>query len=85
MVYPDWYQEKIIKLFYLIEQVLHDKIKLPQKILVRSSRLLWAGIHGICSLAHTGKLEKTQSESPAQLVDEFIVHFLAGFKALYPP
>jgi AcrR family transcriptional regulator len=80
MDYPDWYEEKITKLFTLIQQCLSNHTTLPAPVLHRSSRVLWSGIHGICALYHTGKLHKTKSETPEILVDDFIANYMAGLK-----
>ncbi len=77
---PEWYEEKIANLFKLVEQSLIQQTKLPARSLPRASRVLWSGIHGICSLYHTGKLHKTKSENAETLVDDFIVYYLAGLK-----
>lgn len=78
--YPDWYQEKISRLFGFVEHTLASQMNLPVNISERASRVLWSGIHGICLLYHTGKLHKTKSENAEILVDDFIVYYLAGLK-----
>ncbi len=80
MEYPEWYEKKIVRLFNLAQQTLDAQVKLPASVLPRASRVLWSGIHGICSLYHTGKLHKTNSETAEILLDDFIVYYLAGLK-----
>jgi AcrR family transcriptional regulator len=77
--YPTWYQEKINKLFGLVESTLNNNMTQPRYLLVNLSRLLWSGIHGICSLSLKGKLLSTRSESPEKLIEEFITYLLDGF------
>ena len=43
-----------------------------------ASRALWCGVHGICSLAVTGKLEINDAESINALTDSLINNYLAG-------
>jgi AcrR family transcriptional regulator len=80
MEYPQWYGEKISILFSLVEQTLSTQMKLPASVASRTSRVLWSGIHGICTLYHTGKLHKTKSETAETLADDFIIYYLAGLK-----
>jgi len=82
MQYPRWYEEKITKLFKLVEQSLSTQIKLPKIDLSRKSRVLWSGIHGVCLLYHTGKLHKTKSETAETLVEDLLKYYLAGLKMI---
>lgn len=46
-----------------------------------SAHALWAGIHGICVLSVTGKLESASLGEATQLLDHLIRNFLIGIKA----
>jgi len=46
-----------------------------------ASHALWAGIHGICMLSVTGKLESASVEDARRLTDNLIRNFLVGVRA----
>lgn len=77
---PSRYEEKMDKLFELVALSLQRELNLPQHVLPRASRVLWAGIHGICALSISGKLLKTKTDTETILVDDFITYYLAGLK-----
>jgi AcrR family transcriptional regulator len=76
---PDWYQEKILKIFELIqkpiEQLSNTKNKSDSK-----SRIFWASLHGIMILAAKSKLDITKSKSTEELIQIFIKTFIKGIK-----
>lgn len=78
--YPDWYKEKIARLFELTRHSLVEHDSIPLTKLENTTRVLWSGIHGICVLHNSRKLPRTNSATPEILVDNFITHYLAGFK-----
>ena len=68
---PDWYQQKIDRIFALITEVIAPLFK-NKKQTICTATILWAGIHGICSLALSGSLQRVNTESPAKLADALI-------------
>ncbi len=76
---PQWYKEKIDNLFELIEQPLLSIIK-DKSLAQKHSKILWASIHGICSLAITKKLHISNAESITSLTDLLIENYLNGLK-----
>ena len=74
---PNWYKTKINSLFEFIQKPLLNIIKndfLAQK----HSKILWAGVHGICSLDISKKLYLCDTESPKSLTDLLITNYLSG-------
>jgi len=79
-VMPAWYQEKIERMFALVEEGLKplaehhtdDEIK-------QSSRALWGGVHGICILALAGNLGVAGVDSVQDLTNTLITNYLKGF------
>jgi hypothetical protein len=47
----------------------------------RSARVLWAGVHGITSLATANKLSNVTSEAASILVRDLIHNYLTGVAA----
>lgn len=75
---PEWYQEKINRLFEPLENLLKPYYPPAhsgeRKI---AARALWASVHGLCFLEETGKLpfadDKIQSKAlTACLIDNFV-------------
>ena len=76
---PPWFAVKVNKLFQLVEQQLTPLLENhSEKKIDLASRALWCGVHGICSLAVTGKLEINDAESINALTDSLINNYLAG-------
>jgi AcrR family transcriptional regulator len=79
-VVPAWYQEKIARMFALVEEGLkslaeqhtHDEI-------TQASRALWGGVHGICILALAGNLGVAGIDSVQVLTKTLITNYLKGF------
>lgn len=77
--YPDWYLTKIQKIYEYLGKVLsphlpEDKAKDLSDIIT----VLWASIHGICTLSIKGKLDNTGSHSAQILINNLIDNYLIG-------
>lgn len=76
---PNWYRDKIAGVFALVEQALAplaDRYGPAQ--IAQTARALWGGVHGVCILALTGKLD-VAGEAPAPaLVDSLVRNYLRG-------
>jgi len=71
---PIWYQQKIDRLFGLVEQaVSRDFPNCSDASL--TGRTIWAGIHGICTLGLSNTLERTGSPDPSLLIDRLLLAF----------
>jgi AcrR family transcriptional regulator len=78
---PDWYEDKTKQLFAIIESVFEDSTSLNEEGVARAARVLWAGMHGICSLSMQHKLENIGAEPAHILVEHFIDNYMAGIAA----
>ena len=79
---PDWYREKVTRMFELVEDRLAPLAPArDRKEIVRAARAIWGGVHGICILAVSGKLDVAGVDSVQELSETLIRHFLAGFVA----
>jgi AcrR family transcriptional regulator len=77
---PDWYRDKATRMFELVEDLLSPLApERDAKEIARAARAIWGGVHGICILAVTGKLDVAGVDSVQELSDTLIRHFLAGF------
>lgn len=77
---PDWYGREITALFGRVERLLavYAPYRSPQERAL-AARVLWSGVHGVCTLALAGKLDRTGISEAAQLTDSLINNYLAGW------
>jgi len=79
---PDWYGEKVARLFGVVENALRPVLKdRPDPELMTAARVIWSGVHGICLLEVTERLEAVGSPPGAALVESLIVQYLRGLRA----
>ena len=79
-VLPAWYQEKITRMFALVEKGLEPLAKQrPQQEITQAAAALWGGVHGICILALTNKLGIAGVDSVQELTQSLISNYLEGF------
>jgi AcrR family transcriptional regulator len=78
---PQWYQQKLDGLMQRVEAVVAALLpdQKPDQI-KRSAHVLWAGVHGITSLATADKLSIVTSEGAGPLVDLLVSAYLEGLK-----
>ena len=76
---PAWHHEKILRLLALVEAAVAP-LFLPGQEAERhhAVRVLWSGLHGICSLEASNKLIET--ESVEAMSETLISNFLAGLR-----
>jgi len=75
---PEWYYEKIKAIFQLVEQQLAImQPTLSAEALKLDSRAIWSGVHGICILSLTGKLDITGGAA-TELAEHLIRNYLKG-------
>ena len=78
-VIPPWYQQRIERLFCLVEQPIGQLLNCnDQQQCEQQARALWSGVHGICSLGMTGKLALVGTQSTQALLNQFLQTYLAG-------
>lgn len=77
---PQWYDANIKRLFGIVERHFEDIIA-DKKQAEIAAKTVWAGIHGICQLSLTGKLDTVGVKSIKELTDSLIYNYLKGIKA----
>lgn len=78
---PAWYQKKLDALMARLEGPL--RALLPHAdatVMVRSARVLWAGVHGITSLATADKLASVTTDTAVALVEDLVRNYLVGLQ-----
>ena len=77
---PDWFQEKVARMFSLVETGLEPLAgHHSQEEIAQAARALWGGVHGICILAITNKLRVTRVDSVQELIHSLMSNYLRGF------
>jgi AcrR family transcriptional regulator len=78
---PDWHQQQLKSLFGLIEAPLRDLLPNADAAeLAASARAIWGGVHGICILGFTGKLDIVHAGDMEALLDHLVKTYLAGLR-----
>jgi AcrR family transcriptional regulator len=80
---PDWYRQKFEALMGKVADALKPLASgLEAEELRRSARVLWAGVHGIASLAAADKLSVIAAEDASVLMENLVTNYLSGFEAM---
>ncbi|MDX2308901.1 MAG: TetR/AcrR family transcriptional regulator [Hyphomicrobium sp.] len=81
---PVWYQQKLDGLMSRLADALQPAMSgaSPDEIR-RAASVLWAGVHGLTSLATADKLSAVTNESVGPLVDDLVGTYLSGVKSRY--
>jgi len=75
---PDWYLEKVNKLLTLPEKYLVGMFGGDEETARKVSRILWGGVHGICSLGRTHRLGGDGAEVLKAMAYSLIENYLKG-------
>ena len=79
-VVPAWYQDKIARMFAMVEEGLEPLAKdRTRQEITQAARALWGGVHGICILALTDNLGVVGVESVQDMTQSLISNYLKGF------
>lgn len=78
---PDWYREKVARLFAVVESALLPLLMdRPDLERMTAARVIWSGVHGICLLEVTERLQVVGSPPGEALVESLIVQYLRGLR-----
>lgn len=78
---PDWYQEKLDGLMAHIERAISPAMSGSSEAdIKRAARVLWAGVHGITSLASADKLSNVSGEAAHILIEDLVGTYTAGLQ-----
>ena len=84
---PDWYTQKVQTVLSVVERALapaYEGIEarnINDSSPFSSARVLWAGLHGICSLSDAGKLDVLEMGSVRSMAKILTKNFIAGIEA----
>jgi AcrR family transcriptional regulator len=77
---PEWYEKRIIRLFLLVEEPVRDIMLTDDAAVTQAAKALWSGVHGVCILYMTGKLDVVRVGSVESLLEHLIRTYLAGLE-----
>ena len=77
---PEWYLQRLSRVFGLVEKALSPLADHQREITIRrAARVLWASVHGICTLKIRQRLDLAGGQSVEEMVDMLLDNFLVGF------
>lgn len=77
---PEWFRAEVQSIFTLVEAPLIELSPDKSKQAADAAKVLWAGLHGICSLSIRQKLEGVEAAPMRALIDNFMTYYLKGYK-----
>ncbi len=79
---PDWYLAKLSKVFGLVEAALKPLADhRGEQEIQQAARVLWAGVHGICTLKIRHRMDLAGGQTTEQMAHMLIDNFMLGFQA----
>ena len=80
LVVPSWYQEKVEKVFQIPASCLKESFPdLSDSSIAKAAKIIWSGLHGICTLSLGGKFNYIKSVEPMeQLASSFVEDYIRG-------
>lgn len=80
---PDWYTTKVERVLGLVEAAL-EPLFAPgeQEDLGNAARILWASVHGICSLSLAGKLRTVSTQSLEEMTETLMACFVYSLETV---
>jgi AcrR family transcriptional regulator len=81
-VLPEWYLAKLSKVFGLVEAALKPLAGHRSALEIQqAARVLWASVHGICTLKIHQRIDLAGGQSTGEMVRMLVDNFLHGFQA----
>ncbi len=78
---PGWYHDKVARILELVEAALSPLFAPGEDSgKEEAARLIWAGLHGILTLAETGKLEVLSARPAADMARRLVAYIVAGLE-----
>ncbi len=78
---PEWYGRKVEKVLGLLEAALAPLFDANDGYAkANAARTLWAGLHGICSLSSSGKLQIVSTQSVRAMAEGLVANYVAGLR-----
>ncbi|MES2985259.1 MAG: TetR/AcrR family transcriptional regulator [Pseudomonadota bacterium] len=78
---PEWFLSDVHHIFALVDAPLKELSKQKPAITNDAAKVLWAGLHGICALSLSQKLERLEAGPMHLLIDNFVQHYMKGLEA----
>ncbi|HEY0721321.1 MAG TPA: TetR/AcrR family transcriptional regulator [Gammaproteobacteria bacterium] len=78
---PGWYLNRLGKVFGLVEAALKPLAEHRSELeLQQAARVLWASVHGICTLKIRHRMELAGGQTTGEMAQMLVDNFLKGFQ-----
>ncbi len=77
---PENVQGKIDDLFLLVSGMVAPLVSNDREKADQAAKVLWASLHGVCSLAMSGKLDTVKAEAADVLAESLVRNYLLGLQ-----
>jgi len=85
-VLPEWYLAKLARVFGLVEATLKPLADhRSEREIEQAARVLWASVHGICTVKIRQRMDLAGGQSTAQMAQMLVDNFLQGFAGVGEP
>lgn len=82
---PDGYNERVERMFAIVEKSLAVlAARRAAREIQQAARALWSGVHGVCVLGLSGRLNEKGSVSVQELARSLVTHYVASFARTAP-
>lgn len=78
---PEWFHASIARNFRHVEQALAPWTHGDPQAAALHAKVVWAALHGICSLSISGKLDTVGAQSASILARHMLENYMAGLEA----
>jgi AcrR family transcriptional regulator len=79
---PPAYRAQVLRMFEFVENMLRRILpRVPAVEIRTAARALWSGVHGVCVLTLSGKLDTAGKVAVYPLVDSLVENYLNGLSA----
>lgn len=75
---PEWFRNDVHSIFALVEEPLFELCPSKPAQARDAAKVLWAGLHGICALSISQKLDVVEAGPMRELINNFVNHYLKG-------
>jgi AcrR family transcriptional regulator len=75
---PDWYQEKIDKLFNIVQHALLPLLNNSSQRAHMAAKVLWSALYGLCALSLNEKIDTVLHVPTQELAQSLVKNYLTG-------
>lgn len=77
---PDWYYARVEQLFKKIYELFRPVLGGTKKDIEKAVKILWSGLHGVCSLTLSDKLRLSNPCNALELCQDMFHNYIIGYR-----